>query len=141
MPKQYAIEEKNPEIRSGPGSVEYFMVEREVAETHDDGCYALFNDEGEKVSPWCRLNRKLYPEKASTRKSVKDAIMQTLTEGDYVAYNSEGGVSPMRIGLVSGFTNKQVRVLPMNTYSSASSKLLYETALVKLPESFWYGTL
>lgn len=141
MPLQYAIGEKHPEIKTGPGSVEYFLVEPEVAETHDEGFYALFNDEGEKVSPWCRINRQLYPEKPSTRKDVKDAIMQTLTEGDYVAYNSEGGVSSMRIGRVTGFTNKQVRVLPMSTYASASSKLMYESAVIKLPESFWHGTL
>lgn len=141
MPKQYAIGEKNPAIKAGPGSVEYFIVGQEIAETHEEGFYALFNDEGEKVSPWCRLNRKLYPDKPSTRKNVKDAIMQTLVEGDYVAYNNEGGVSPMRIGQVTGFTNKQVRVLPMNTYSSAASKLMYESALIKLPESFWHGTI
>jgi hypothetical protein len=141
MPLQYSIQEKHPTIKHGPGSVEYVPVPREVAETHDEGCFALFNDEGEKVSNWCLISRKIYPDKASTRTNVKDAIMQPLTEGDYVAYNNSGGISPMSIGKVTGFTNKQVRVLPMNTNRTASSKLMYESAVIKLPESFWHGTV
>lgn len=141
MPLQYAIAEKHPEVKSGPGSVEYFVVDKEIAETHEEGHYALFNDDLEQVSVWCRLNRRISPDKASTRQSVKDAIMQTVVVGDYVAFNKEGGVSPMRIGQVTGFTNKQVRVLKMGTYPYTNSILMYESAIVKLPESLWNRTI
>jgi len=141
MPLQYSIQEPHPTIKHGPGSSEFFLVPQDIAETHDKGCFALFNDEGEQVSPWCLIDRKIDPEKASTRTSVKDAIMQTLVEGDYVGYNSSGGTSAISIGRVTGFTNKQVRVLAMSTYPITSSKLMYENSLIKLPESFWTGSL
>lgn len=141
MPLQYSIEEPHPTIKTGPGSREYFIVAKEVAETHDRGCYALFNDEGEKVSPWSLISKKMYPMKASTRTSVKDAIQQTITEGDYVGYNNSGGMSSISIGKVVGFTDKQVRVVAMSTYPSGSAKLMYENCLIRLPESFWTGML
>lgn len=138
MPLQYSIEEQNPAVKYHP---EYYIVPQEVAETNEHGCYALFNNDGEKVSPWCLINRKVITEKASTRNSVKDAIEQTVTVGDYVGYNNSGGNSPISIGRVVGFTNKQVRVLAMSTYHSAYSKLMYESSLIKLPEEFWTGAL
>lgn len=139
MPIQYSIQEKNPEIKNGP--VEYYIVPEEIAATHDNGCYALFNEDGEKASPWCSLHRKIYPDKSSTRSSVKDSIMQTVVEGDYVGYNNSGGTSPISVGQVTGFTNKQVRVLAMGTNRLTGTKLMYESSIIKLPESLWTGTL
>jgi hypothetical protein len=141
MPLQYAIEEKHPTIKHGPGSREYFIVSHEIAETNDNGCYALFNDEGEQVSHWSSLHRKQYPQKPSTRSFVKDSMKQTVVEGDYVGYNNSGGMSPIVVGKVVGFTNKQVRVLRMGMNAIDSPTLMYESSLIKLPESFWHGTL
>lgn len=141
MPIQYAVQESVPEIPAGPGSVAYHIVPLEVAETHEYGCYALFNDDGEQVSPWCILVQKgldnIRPDK---RESAKDRVMQTITVGDYVAY-SDGGNSPMSIGKVIGFTNKQVRILPMSMYPHSSGRLMYESSVIRLPEPFWHGTV
>lgn len=141
MPVQYSIMESNPDIKNGPGSVEFHIVPEEIAITHDRGCYALFNDDGEKVSNWCLLGRKVSPEKPSTRASVKDSIQQTVVVGDYVGYNNSGGTSPISVGKITGFTNKQVRVLSMSTRHVGSSRLMYESSVIKLPESLWTGTL
>lgn len=141
MPLQFAIAERHPVIKVGPGSREYFLVTKESAETHEEGCYALFNDEGEQVSHWDSLHKKVYPVKSSTRFEVKDSMKQTLVEGDYVGYNNSGGMSPIVVGKVVGFTDKQVRVMAMSTNKMNSSKLMYENCLIRLPESFWHGTL
>lgn len=140
MPLQYSIRQDHPTIKHGPGSSEYFTTSLEVAESHDEGHYALCNDEGEKVSAWSPLLRDQEKVKPSARSDVRDCIHQPLYVGDYVAYG-DSAISPMTIAKILTFTNKQVRVQPMGNKSYRSSRLMYESSLIRLPESFWTGSL
>lgn len=140
MPLLYAVAEKHPTISHGPGSYEYFEVPIEVAETHGGGCYALHNEDRERVSQWSPLNVDLEKIKPSTRSGVKDSINQVLSEGDFVGYG-DSVTSPMTIAKVLGFTNKQVRLLPMGSSRASSARLMYEHSLIRLPEMLWTGSL
>jgi hypothetical protein len=141
MPLQYSIKDKHPTITSGPDSVVYLPAPKEVAESHEDGCYALSNMDGERVSPWAYINIITEPEKRSFRTEVKDALKHPLSIGDYVGYNANNVNSPITIGKVLGFTNKQVRVMKIDSYKRQYSELRYESSLIRLPEEYWTGTL
>ena len=139
MPLRYAVEERHPTIKTGPHSREYIPVTREVAESYERGCYALFNEEGEQCSPWAILQQRPLPPKPNPRtEKVKDAIMQTLSIGDYVAFNSSTAAGALNIGKIVAFTPKQVRVLRL-CMSAGSEKYIPEQGLIRLPESLWLG--
>lgn len=137
MPLQYSVKENHPEIKTGPNAALYIPVPKEIAETHENGHYALFNDEGEKVSNWCLLQRKIGDFKPGLRNEAKDGIKQTIKVGDYVAHGDGFMSDPLQIGKVIGFTPKSVRVLSMGSYPIASAKLYSDWSLIRLPETLW----
>lgn len=130
MPFQYAIKEFVPGEGIHPSQAsrwnsetEYHPVPKHVAEANPEmGVVAIFNNNGEKVSDWVRLDTETV-ESAFKKKSPasprKDRLGSEISVRDFVVYCEFDGTS-LHVGQVAGFTDKNVRVI---TYKYLQSRV------------------
>lgn len=100
---------------------EYIPASKEVAEAHDNGVFALVDNNGNRIHFWTKINN---PETKEIQKTVdktirrkrdasivhKDCQDNVLEIGDYVEYDPTLGYNAV-IAQIIGFTRKKVHLL------------------------------
>lgn len=120
MPFIYAIEELHPYTAIGNWQSSqppvFTPVTKEVAETSENGVFALTRNSGEQITGWMDINgnqARLIEEEMRKVKSLpvthQDALCEELAIGDYVTVSPNP--AEVSIGRVLGFTKRQVRIL------------------------------
>lgn len=145
MPYIYAIEQKVYRDGIPPKAdewksykCEYHPVTKEMAETHEDGCYKLVSNYGQDVIAWHHFFPELRVDdttKVGTGKPLCDAIGIELAGGDFVMV-SDSKSATMEIAEVVNFTPQKIRVRTVGGFGMGSTKA--PTDVIKVDKSHFF---
>jgi hypothetical protein len=111
---------------------------KEVAESHEDGVFAIFTNKGDRVTIWMQLNgfqskqvQEALQEATNLHFAHKDILGEELAIGDYVTIPPNP--AEMSIAKIYGFNESQVRLIVYGRSYGVTTK--YPSGLVKIQPS------